>query len=169
MAEEEMSSSSRRVLAVALENETAVLSKLVKGKYIALFYYYYHPLSLACGITQNRPHGNSTRIIRPYSRSRRHDTCPLTQNTILLYNSPHLARPHRLTIRLVRVLSLRGSGRGSRRSWRCHCRIHCRTTRFSLYGEPPRKGSGRARRKGPEEGTGRVGVGRSRLGCWHRR
>ncbi|RGP68949.1 increased recombination centers 6 [Fusarium sporotrichioides] len=30
MAEEEMSSSSRRVLAVALENETAVLSKLVK-------------------------------------------------------------------------------------------------------------------------------------------
>lgn len=31
MAEAEMSSSSRRILAVSLENETAVLSKLVKG------------------------------------------------------------------------------------------------------------------------------------------
>lgn len=33
MAEADMSSSSRRILAVALENETAVLSKLVKGQY----------------------------------------------------------------------------------------------------------------------------------------
>lgn len=33
MAEPDMSSSSRRILAVALDNETAVLSKLVKGQY----------------------------------------------------------------------------------------------------------------------------------------